>query len=1684
MPDLGFAVEGIKSTNFITPRIGMTPGGRTSSVLTADTPENVLRRESMTQSLMKTQYGEGDDGLALRTAKFLGSAGVDMADMVAGSLVPGVERGDVWNQARDMGLDSLANFAERNRSGVEITSGLVAAVATAGIADAFLVPAMATRLASSSALTGTKLWQWGERAMGGAKAAATDSAIGAALNGELATVFGTAGGRALLKARVAEGVARAGVQEAAVAAVTHSNQEMWSDDASTNLAFIAMGLGIGGGLATVGARYEMRAIANSDELIQTRQAATDAYGWTSLRETQPTPEEVAKLGAGVAFKESTNTVGLMMTARGLADESATPNMRALVEAEAKQAEIQAQRSLQKITSKGIPGASNTSFTLDAPTTRAAGAHLTEAMHADPTVMLGIDSLGLGNVTRTLEARKLHIQALRDAGDTKSIRQAQALEEQEFLGLVNGSWMPDSKQLRELSEYQPGQIKLTPTTKAAGNFEFKLDLKDGRKLTINEGGNVKGFESMGITDQLRVYEGLNQVAGRMIKANQQYVIPKNASWLQLDFALQFKKKGGKLDFAQTSLKDVEQIEIESLKQKAKTALAKGSLDFWDRARLNLALPNSLERIHDGTSEAMLRVLQGVESQPNITMKEVKEIRKQLLEMSDLRTGIKQEAPEVSGNMFEFNRGAQGGEWRPVVLGFGSTPKLTPELLGTREQLVRMTAENKAFRIQQLSKGILSSELTTTLTRSPEFMESLSIRGLARDQVTGARGALDQGLGTFVTRTMRYRDSKAMLAAFRVREMVDRAAEEYTNRFITRVFEGSQNRLASAPNAGSKTLVNQWFSFAGGWDLKKGVTHGGDGYYSFQLADTAKNAQRLGRAVRPDDVLTNPATGRAVVLDDAGLDYVQRFQLGAQQLLRDTNAVRASRGMTPLESKEWYAPPPSTRGKIIGFTIDANGKTVPGGAIVASSQEEFDQLRRAKLSQLEAEGKGHRFYSQSEIEASDDLWDLSEMGWVDPGFIGAKKASQTGSIFGDRVNPNAMEESLQWVTDKIRAVTNGTVRSIYDQQLAIARARSAAESAVSGADRRTIYDEWEATVLGKPLTSVKPGSGTKVIRAAEELAQSVINSGWPLARAIGATQTSKWIEDLAHRMGISRVKGFRTFDELATQLGPHTPYKNTLDFVEANMRVSVPPEVKDIAAGVNRFTASMLLRWLEFPNAAMNMLGIVTNMPSILRSPNTPLIGSLTSAKGVKIGVVDSHKILAGGFKDMLSPTSHADWDYMVKNGDTSQSVAELNKQLSLVDSKSTWQRVMMGDKTIQVKPGKAPKSGKELSDWLKYKGVDGLVSLATDTTESMSRTWAHFVGLRLADMNGIVGKEARHSFARNVANQAIANYNPLNKPEIFQTSIGSMFGLFASYMQQYNQRLFRWAEVKDYASIGRQLAMQSTLFGVSSVPGYNGLEWLFQQLGINPGDNPEATLTDAIYAKFGPKVGAAVAHGGIQELPRVFGFDESVALYTRGDANFRAPTLDPTRLMAGLNVVASIAEGTWELASKSIGAATSEDSTLTWRYVSETLARNMPNRAIKGAMTVLMNGGQEVDASGQIVSETQTWLETGLRLSGLRSGRQQGEVEAYYANQAMRRRLASRMEGLREETRALIRSGKPFDPMTIFNKYVEKGGAPSHFKTWIQDQMKVASDSRGMRQLVDSLKSPNTQMEAWRYEMRQ
>lgn len=1623
---------------------------------------------ALTNRLFNANYG-GDRGMGVfeSTAKFATSSIIDLGDSLWGNVLnPVGERGDVWNLVGDYGGDigsSLESYYRDNTGSIEMVSGIAGAVATGYAAGAMLLPRISNAMAKTAMISESRLWQAGAAYNAQSRARMLAAQAEAAADGIAFKTWLSPAGRQFLTNKTLRGVGTAAFEELAIAATMNGNETVWSDDMSQNAFWTAFGLGLGGTLGYIGGRAEIRRVSNDPSQIMARADAIDSQGLMAMREFQPASDYIDSL-RGAQIKESATLTNLAIQSRIADAPDATSAMQGLNNTVRANANAQMLESMQKMASKGVNGVHGSQFRVDG----AAKAQLTEVLKRDPMALFGSDSIGTmrdRNLEEIFKSRDDFISSLRDSENAGEIQLAHVLEQQEARIMVDGGFhTAASNDAKSFSAYKPGQVEFK---KVKDSMEFYFTLDSGKAARVSDNFDVKNFHRMTVHDRFKVVEGMHTLFREMRKSQLTYNVPAKPSWFQIDAARYFESTGGTVDWSRSGLKSESDRTRASLSGKAIAAGTESLGNIWDRLRFNLPAPSSVETIYDAAGDSLRYALESAKAGGNA--EDIAEGYGKLkamhgFDLYDGKTPVK-----LEGNLFGFNRDERGQWMEPMIAYF--TPQAQRKSMnayGIAEQL----AENKAARFHALTGGRRDigfvHNLANHLRELPETMKSMQIRGLSDDQITGLGSPTQQLLGEALTKEMRYRDSEVMTAAMKVREAVTRSTNESMTQALRKHIGSSIEVLNNTANAGSKTLVNQFLSNASGWDLMRGSTELGDGKFGFVLADTQRNAKRLGRAVQKGEMLRNPRTGNLIVLDQRGLDVMQRFQGLFREILVDRNRVRSSMGLSDTRLKEWYTPPPSTARKYVAFTFDEFNQPVPGGAIIASTKSEFDSMIQAAN---RSKADKHRILTREQIGAANDLYDRAQMDWIDPGSVVNPAKGQTGALSMDTVNPFAIEDTLNWVKGQFEQLGNGVVRSMFDSQLSIARMRGAVDSTLMDKGRglkdsiksayRTIWDEYEGTLLGKRAEQMGKSITGTIMQPIESFIDAALETVWPGMVVYPRSQVQGWIQDLGRLTGAKFSGKAKSFEALARELGPYTPYKNAVDYAEQTLKIVRPPDVKAISNEMNRLTASLVLRWMEIPHAAMNMIGIIATMPSIVKSGRAPLMTSLNHKAG-RVGVVDTMRIMIESTRDLFKKSRHADWDFMVKNGDTTQQVAEFNKQISLIKDQTTWQRVMYGTGSDKGKKG--------AKGVYTERGIDGLISWLSDSTENWSRTWAHFAGLRLADYHGIQGLEARHSFARDVANSAIANYSPQNRPELFHSAFGSMFGLFASYMQNYNQRLFRWLENKQYADVGNQLALQASIFGVASLPGYKQIESMMLAAGAGQlEEGAEATLTDHIYARFGPEVGSAIAHGGLSLA--------NIALFARGDMNYRELSFDPTQIMAGMGLAKQVATGMTEAANAILtGTAVENPQALT-----EILARNMPNRMIKGWLTVLANDGKDIDSLGQVTAETKGFFESSVRMLGLRSTRQQAEVEAFYSNRRMQERESNRMEKLRIETRSLLRQdGWENRIQEIFDSYVATGGMPGHFRTWIRDQLRAATGTRGMNDLTKAMRSDKSLMEVWRY----
>lgn len=1121
----------------------------------------------------------------------------------------------------------------------------------------------------------------------------------------------------------------------------------------------------------------------------------------------------------------------------------------------------------------------------------------------------------------------------------------------------------------------------------------------------------------------------------------------------------------------------------------------------RVRYNLPKLSAYERGVLGTSEHPIEgLLRGAGDVPDeirkVSLPDLKKAIADYKRIGDIQPVSAKDIESLSGTSFRFMLDESGKPIKPLL---GYARPFAPHEW-TKDNIAERMAARK-IQVMGFLAGPNAAPTTqrgaTAILSSPDFDAASRTHELMETQVQGSLvGAANQGpWGTagksVIAREMRDRDSPIMLAASRLQNMVQTMMRGELKDVSEKAFGDTLAVLDSPRNVKTKLLLNQFHSYRGGWDLawdsetkmtEFAVRETPDGgvVYAPVLDTTEKNKERwrqfYGTEMPAGQTLVSP-NGTEVVLDELGLDIQNRFNLVTERLRQEKNTLNRSQGLREIERVELYTPPPSIQGKFVGFTMGPDNQIIPGGTIITNTQEEFNrqlaELRKSELLQT----MGNVFRTRDQIQDFASIWDRAQMDMIDPGTtaIQGGKGSR-GALSGMNVDVNAFDNALANVRDQFLRHGNDMIEVIMRDQINAAKARANIAGGVTrnraGFYRdqkyRSIHDMYLENLLGRsPLSS--PGSlAGRFYNTIEGTIDSFLTASAPTLSRTGAAAADKW---QALNAWLDPVKPWskeptakRDFESLTAALGEHMPFKSAVEMAEARGLGSAPKQLADLMGVASRFTAAVMLRMLETAMPVMNLAGMVNAMPAVIRhfGPRAGESAAEYSARighsaniftlpdGRSIGTMDMGKIATRAFSKAWTRDRHPDYAYMVRNGYLTQEVAEFQRQFGSIETKKDWERFMFGD------PAKAKEGG--IKGKFAEKGLIGWMSIATDKSEDFSRSWGHMVGLEIAETLGIKRMAAKHQFAHDIANKMIANYNPHNRPEVFQGAVGSLFGLFQSFIMNYYARMFRYIETKDYRSLATQYATQAGLFGVTTVPGWNEMNNFFFDVTDGEGDP-----TTGIHERFGQSAGDLIFGGVISNIPKLFGLG-AVDLYSRGDTAVRLPGINlPPALTMGTKILQGLGEG--------IQAFWGDNPALSGTQVAEIVSNMMPNRPIAGMIEQWFASGNDTDNYGQLVVDTKSRMESVYRILGTRSMRQSRELEAFYSNKSAMEEKASKDDILRTATRSAIRAGK-FDSLpAIGEQYIQNGGDPRYFRRWLRTQYEAATETRAERQLDDVLNNP-------------
>lgn len=1621
-------------------------------------------------------------------ARFTLGTAVDTIDSIwATPLNPFGERGDVVDSVFS---GAQAQYYERNKDAIEGASAVVGGIATVAFAEALLIPKIAGALATSTALTSTRAWKFGANFNAESTRRMLEVQRAAVAEGGATSLMSSPGGARFLAEQFGRGAVIATRTLPFDYAVMWENEAFNSGDLGEELFWTAIGGTLGGTIiGAIPARALHRQAMNSDtirraiadqlplagitnELLNPSYATKAVYTPSQLNRARPGNQPDALLGA-----DGVEATMYLIASRGAQPDGwNTPApIAARNDSMRQQFQGKAIDSIKKILGRRIEGVNVTRVPVNSmPEIEDL---VKNRAKEDPYIIFGVEELGLveGNFADALIKRDKHIQKMFDeanqmafsANDPKAKRlasKAARMKRQEGFVYAGGAWYdprgPLAAALKSHNEEQVrgsiqirGDILEMPTANGQG----KIQLTGTMKLRVGN-KSVRG-QDLSIEDRLRVNTGIRRYIDHVKSGKGNFAVKIEDSiadnWMQLDAIDELLRAGGP---NATSSKMVQfvpggrlqsqaDIQRQSLRAKAQQLLKEkgptGRITAEDRLRYNLPAPTAMERLEDPAGDAFRVWLRGAAGQAG-TVQEMHKALTSVRAAHGLDLLDSNKLGRVDGEMLAFNRNEQGRWMRPMLGFFEPRAHLPQVAQGMHaERLLAVKTESLAI-LRDAGRNTPISQAVDTLVESPEFARAHAVNELADAQSTGIGGKVSQLLGEFLPKRFLHRDNPTILAASRLAETMERAGRIAFEAAIEK-FDMKKviDSISSSGGAALRAELDQFATLRPGWSIKKPVK-GSDGRWRFELEDDVANRRLLGvDSVKAGTMMPSLRTGEDLTLSEEAYGIVDRFSNGLMaEVRRGDNTVRASKGQQPIALKNLYMPAAATRNKFVGFVQGPDGKIVPGHAVIAETAEEYDRLSKAVIDEL-GQGNGYTIKTREQFAATRDIWDTEAIEWIDHGTSTAvARGTQAGGLTRHFVKDGAFMDALTWAKDRYAIQHNDALKVLLRDPLQVARMRSATERQLRGvspgregsgakAATRNIFDEFEQAITGSSKAYRDTGIISRAVDATEQSIDNVLDP------------TARHVTELMRRLGATapRIGAAATVSEINKQLGKYSPYHRAEDFIAAR-GLSEPVTVRRVAQGLNNFATNVILRWDPFAaHAAMNILGLIPTLMAGVRAGSAPATMAL-QVKGKNIPVWDGMAILKGALADMTARSRHADWQHMVVNGDASQSAFEYHRTISSLDSQAGWHK------------------------WAQ--NLDKWVAFTSDQSENLSRQMAHFTGLRIADYQGIKGLEARHSFAREFANSAIADYTPSNRPELWTTAFGSVFGLFQSYAMNQMTKMFHWMELKDYKAFGTQAAVQATMFGI---PGTYGLGAIMDVHDKFFKDSGEPSLMDSMYQRFGPVLGGAFAHGSISEVTQI-------AFWTRGDISPRLPMANGM-LPPGIDVLKRMAASI----TGGFQVFLAQQPEHMWPAMIENFQREMPNRVLKGALA-LANGGLETDRSGNVITESRDWFESLVRVAGYRSARQQRELETFFRGKSDMDRDAIRMERVREAYKAAARSAlnrnERVNPNDFFDDYVAAGGMPQRFRSWVKQLTRDAVNPRAAADLRKDMANPRNRLNTWRY----
>ena len=337
---------------------------------------------------------------------------------------------------------------------------------------------------------------------------------------------------------------------------------------------------------------------------------------------------------------------------------------------------------------------------------------------------------------------------------------------------------------------------------------------------------------------------------------------------------------------------------------------------------------------------------------------------------------------------------------------------------------------------------------------------------------------------------------------------------------------------------------------------------------------------------------------------------------------------------------------------------------------------------------------------------------------------------------------------------------------------------------------------------------------------------------------------------------------------------------------------------------------------------------------------------------------------------------------------------------------------------------------------------------TAFAEQSTQLFAARLADKIGNLRGIKGEEL-DAFITTFTKKVVGNYTSAQRPLIFQGIVGQAVGLFQTYSFNVFQQATRHIANGNDKAVAMMAALQGTIFGAQSLPGFNIAN---QGLAAWGGDEYKDAYSETRRV-LGEDVANAVLYGGASNLL-------GANLWVRGDTN--------PRNITGIPITPSdLAQVSYY--GKALGAMKQwGDSILSGGNIKvstlEAIAHANISRPLTGLTELALGaktttGGTLENAVGQ---DLLSWA-SAVRLLGAKPMQEALTSEATYKFGVIRAKEQKELNDLAYALRTEMLADKGTVSQDVISeyakKYVEVGGHPQGFRKWYLANLSKATTPR-------------------------